>query len=54
MKTKNSCGSQGCNVRIILPHDRRVSDVSTRVLSGANDTKTVLFIPSLLVEKKAA
>jgi len=53
-KISNSCGSQGCRVRIILPHDRVVKRISARVLQIQHDTKEILSAPGVLLEKKAA
>lgn len=48
---KNSCGSRGCKVRIILPHDSGVKSFSSRVLQGTNDTKKVLSMVNLPLDK---
>ncbi len=53
-KIKNSCGSKGCRIRIILPHDSGVKYVSSRVLQKANDTKKILQPNSNNIFKIAA
>jgi len=53
LNTKNSCGKKrGCSVTIILPHDSRVGDVSSRMLSKQNDTKEVLSLSKLSLDKE--
>ena len=50
---KNSCGKRrGCSVIIILPHDRRVSDVSARGIQ--RNTKKILSLSSIPLDEKLA
>ena len=53
-KIDNSCGSSGCKVRIILPNDRLVKRIPSRMLQVSHDTKEILPTPGVLLEKKAA
>lgn len=58
MKTENSCGRRGCELRIILPYDGKPEPLHARVLQKRNDTKAVLSLPRLSLDqmevKKAA
>ena len=51
---KNSCGSEGCRVRIILPHDSRSTDVRSRGNERGNDTRKIQRISSKTIQRKAA
>ena len=49
---KNSCGKRGCDVRIILPHDRKPINVHSGMHEGRDDIKKILSLASLLAYKK--
>ena len=55
---KNSCNNRGCEVRIILPFDRRVESLSAEMLRKRNDSQAVLSLVDLPLDqepiKKAA
>ena len=55
MKIINSCGKRrGCSVTILLPYGKRTINVSTRVLQREYDTKKILSIPNIPLDKKLA
>lgn len=49
---ENSCNNRGCRVRIILPFDRRVESLSAKMLRKRNDSKAVLYLVSLPLDKE--
>lgn len=53
LNIKNSCGKKrGCDVTVILPHDSGIRIVSSRVLSKSDDTKKILSLPKLSLDKE--
>jgi len=56
LRINGSCGGQGCSVRIVLPHDSRLGNVSARVLSTTHDPQEIfsLTVVSLQEELKKA
>jgi hypothetical protein len=53
-KLKNSCGSEGCRVRIILPYGVGVESIRSNVLPKGNDFTVVLRPNQVFIPKIAA
>ena len=53
IKIKNSCNGRGCSIRIILPHDRRVVNIDSKMHGTWNDIQAVLRFTDVLLDKVA-